>query len=74
MRRIMRARIHATRLLQVRAKVARRRLLLYHCLLSSQVFQVFHHHVERMQVDVPVRAIPRAQAAPDAPILNNHFQ
>jgi hypothetical protein len=71
---VMRARINTTRLLQMRAQIARRGLLLNHSLLSPRPLQVLHHHIEWMQIDISIRTIPRAQAATDAPILNNDFQ
>ena len=74
MRRIMRASINAARLLQMRAQIARSSLLLHHSLSFARSLQVFHHHLERMQIDVSVRTVPRAKPAPDAPVFDNHFQ
>src|SRR6266404_10005398 len=74
MRGIMRTRIYTTRLLQMRTKIARSRLLLDRGLLPPRVFRVIGHYLERMQIDISIRAIPRAQSATDAPILDNHFQ
>src|SRR5580693_6068692 len=73
-RRIVRARVNAARLLQMRAQIAGGSLLLYYRFLFPRALQVFDHHFERMQINISVRAVPRAQPAADAPILNNYFQ
>ncbi len=73
-RRVMRTRIYTARLLQMRAQIARRGLLLHHRLLAPRVFQIFHTHLERVQVNISVRAIPRAQSASNAPIFDDYFQ
>src|ERR1039458_8418190 len=67
MRRIVRAGVYATRLGQIGAYGARSRLLLYHGHLAPRVHRIVLHHRERMHVDIAVRAVLRAQAAPDAP-------
>jgi len=36
--------------------------------------RIVRHHFKRMQIDISVGAIPRAQPATDAPIFDNHFQ
>ena len=58
----------------MRAQIARSRFLLHHRFFPPRVLRVFRHHFKRMQIDVSVRAISRAQSAPDAPILDDHFQ
>src|SRR5215468_8732577 len=73
MRCVMRAGIHATRLLQMRAQIARRSFLLDRRFLPPGMLRIFRHHFERVQIDVPVRAIPRAKPASDASIFNNYF-
>src|SRR5579884_1704435 len=74
MRRIVRARINATRLLQMRAQIAGGCFLLHYGLLPPRLFRILRHHLKRMQVDVAVRAIPRAQPAPDTPILDDDLE
>jgi hypothetical protein len=59
MRRIVRARIDATRLFQMGAKIAGRRLLLNYRFLSSELFRIVRNYFKWMQVDISVRAISR---------------
>src|SRR5271163_1736668 len=74
MRRIVRARVHATLFLQMRAQIAGSGFLLDGGLLAPSVFWIVHDHFKGMQINISVRAIPCAQAATDAPILDDHFQ
>src|SRR5215813_3184829 len=74
MRRVVRAGIHAARLLQMRAKVTGSRLLLDHRFFAPGVLGIVAHHGKRVQVDVAVRAVPRAQPAAYAPVLDDYFQ
>src|SRR6267142_1799048 len=70
----MRTRVHAARLFQVCAQIARRSFLLDSCLLAARALRIVDHHFERMQVDVAVGTIPRTEAAADAPILDDDFE
>src|ERR1700748_996019 len=72
--RVVRTSVNAAWLRKVGTKVARRRLLLDHGLLPAQRVGHLRRYVERMHVDIPVRAIFSAEAAADAPIFDNHFQ
>src|SRR5713101_1478433 len=73
-RRIVRAGVYATRLLQMGAEIAGSRFLLHGCLLAPGMFRIIGHHFEGMQIDIAVGAIARAEAAADAPILDDYFQ
>src|SRR5712664_2749012 len=73
-RRVMRTRVHAARLFQVCAQIARRSFLLDSCLLAARALRIVDHHFERMQVDVAVGTILRAEAAADAPILDDDLE
>src|SRR5271156_1753263 len=74
MGRVVRASVNTTRLREIRAKVAGRRFLLHHCFFLPGHSRHVGENIERVHVDVAVRAILRAQPAADAPILDNHFQ
>src|SRR5271166_4752679 len=74
MRGVVRTRIHAARLSQVRAQIAGGSLLFDRGFLAARVFGIVGHHFKRMQVDVAVGAVARAEAAPDAPVFDDHFQ
>jgi hypothetical protein len=74
MRGVMRARVHATWLFQMRAQIARGSFLFNRCLLSARALGIVDHHFERMQIDVAVGTILRAEAAADAPILDDDFE
>jgi len=58
----------------MRAKIAGCRLLLDHGFLPASVFRIVSYYLKRMQIDISIRTIARAQSAPDAPIFDNHFQ
>jgi hypothetical protein len=74
MRRVVRAGINATRLGVIGAEIARRGFLADHGALAAGMIGIVGLHRERMQIDVSVRAILRAKAAADAPILDDHFK
>src|SRR5713226_9670089 len=74
MGRVVRAGIDATGLLVFGAEVAGGGLLLDHGLLPPRLVGVFGHNGERMQVYVAVGAVFRAQAASDAPVLDDHLE
>jgi len=74
MRRIVRARVDAAWLFQVRAQIARSRFLFYSRFFAAGPLGIVHHHFERMQIDIAVGTILRAEAAANAPILDNDFQ
>ena len=71
---VVRAGIDATGLGVIGAKIARRGFLLYDRSRASRRFRIGQIHGERMHVDVSVGAIVGAQAASDAPVLNDDFQ
>src|SRR5260370_19346276 len=66
---VVRASVHAAWFFQVRAEIARSSFLLDGGFLTPGPLWIVDHHVERMQIDIAVRAILRAQAAANAPIL-----
>ncbi len=74
MRGVVRAGVNATRFFQVRAEVAGSCFLLDDGFFASGARGIVNHHFERMQIDVAVRTILRAKAAPDAPILDDDFE
>src|SRR5207302_10310947 len=74
MRRIVRARINATGLLQVCAEIARSGFHLHNGFLAAWPIGILGHHFKRMQIDVAVRTIPRAKSATDTPVFNEDFE
>src|SRR6266481_5604182 len=74
MRGIVRTSVDAAWFFQVRAEIARSSLLLDGRLLAPGALGIVDHHFERMQVDVAVGTILRAEAAADAPILDDDFE
>jgi len=74
MRGIMRARINAAWLFEVRAEITGSCLLLDDRLLAPHIFRVVCEYFKWMQVDIAVGTIARAEAAADAPILDDHFE
>src|SRR5262249_51153739 len=73
-RSVVRASVDAAWLLQMCAKIAGSGFLLDDRFLASIVFRIVGHHFERMQIDIAVGAVARAQAAADAPVLNDHLE
>src|SRR5215469_4554299 len=71
---VVRAGVDAARLFQVRAEVAGSCLLLDRRFLPAGIFGIVGKNFERVQVDVAVRAIASAQAATDAPVLDDDFE
>src|SRR5229473_423033 len=74
MRGVVRAGVDAARFFQVRAEIARSRFLLDRRLLVPGSLRIVDHHFEGVQIDVAVRTVLRAEAAADAPILDDDFQ
>ena len=74
MRGIVRARVDAAWLFQVRAEIAGCGLLPDRGYFAPGVLRIVSHHFERMQIDVAVGTISCAEAATDAPILDDDFQ
>src|SRR3974390_3186202 len=72
--RVVRAGIDATRLFQVRAKIAGRGFLFDDGFLPPHLLGIVGHHFEGMKVDVAVGTITRAKAAADAPVFDDHFE
>src|SRR6202040_2095038 len=72
--RVVRTSVDAAWLRKVGTKIARRRLLLHHGLLPGLRVGQIRRYVERMHVDIAVRAIFSAEAAADAPIFDDYFQ
>src|SRR3954471_16034005 len=70
-RRVVRAGVDAARLLVLHAEVAAGRLLFRARDQASRLRRIGHLHRERVQVEVSVRAVAGAQAAPDAPVLDD---
>src|SRR5215470_14833221 len=73
-RSVVRAGVDTTWLFQVRAKVAGSGFLLDHGFLATRTFRIVGEDFEWVQVDIAVGAITRAQAAADAPVLDDDFQ
>jgi hypothetical protein len=71
---VVRAGVNATWFFQVRAQIARGRFLLDDSFLAAGVLWIVREHFEWMEIDVAIRAIARAQAAADAPVLDDHFE
>src|SRR5258707_1063497 len=74
MRCVVRARVDAARFFQVRAEIAGGCFLLDDGFFPAGVLGIVREHLERVQVDVAVGAIARAEAAPDAPVFDNDFK
>src|ERR1700686_2798525 len=71
---VVRTGVNATRFFQVRAEIARSSFLLDRRLLAASSLRIVNHHFEGVQIDVAVRTILRAEAAADAPILDDDFE
>ena len=74
MRRVVRARVNTTGFRMFGAKIAGRGFFLHDSLFLPGMLVVLSLRRERMHIDVPVRAIFRAEAAADAPILDDHLK
>jgi hypothetical protein len=72
--RVVRTSVNAAWLRKARTKVAGRCLLLDHRFFLALGIGQIRRHVERMHVDIAVRAIFSTEAAADAPIFDDHFQ
>ena len=66
--------VHTARFLQVRAKIAGSCLLLDERFPAAGILRIVRENFERMQIDIAVGAIPRAEPAADAPILDDDFE
>src|SRR6266566_4055107 len=66
--------VYAAGFLQVRAKIAGGCLLLDDRLLAAGILRIVRKNFEGMQIDIAVGAIPRAEPAADAPILDDDFE
>ena len=71
---IVRTCVNATRLRQVGAQIAGSGFLFYDRFGAAGMIRIFVHHLKRMQINVAVRTIARAQATTDAPILDDDFE
>src|SRR2546421_12035987 len=71
---VVRTGVNAAWFFQVRAEVTRSSFLLDRRLLAAGSLRIVNHHFERMQIDVAVRTILGAEAAADAPILDDDFE
>src|SRR6516225_10397175 len=58
----------------MRAEIAGSCFLLDDGFLAAGIFLIVRQHFERMQIDIAVRAIARAETAADAPILDDDFE
>ena len=74
MRGIMRAGVNAARLFQMRAEIAGSGLLLDDRFLAAGILWIVRQYFKRMQIDIAVGTISRAQTAANAPILDDNFQ
>src|ERR1700693_1261285 len=71
---VVRACVNTTGLGQIGAQVAGSGFLFSDCLGAAGSVGIFIQYLERMQIDMAVRAVARAQAAADAPILDDDFE
>src|SRR5437879_12521 len=71
---VMRTSIDTTGLFQVHAEIARRSFLLDDSFLTPFLFWIVDHHFERMQIDIAVGTILRAEATADTPVLDDDFE
>ena len=71
---VVRAGVNTAGLRQIGAQVAGSSFLFYDRFGAAGMIGIFIHHLERMQIDIAVRTIARAQAATDAPILDDDFE
>ena len=74
MRGIVRARVDATWLRMLGAKIAGGRFFLDNGLLVPRMFVIIGLRAERMHIDISVGAILGAQTAADAPVFDDDFQ
>src|SRR5258708_10157874 len=74
MRGVVRAGVDAAWFFQVRAEVAGSCFLVDGGFLAGGAFGIIPHHFERVQINIAVRTILRAEAATDAPILDDDFE
>src|SRR6185295_15515195 len=72
--RVVWAGVHAGRLVVLPAQVAGGRLLAHHRLLLARPVGIVALDHERVEVDVAVRALGGAQAAADAPVLDDDLE
>ena len=70
----MRTSIDATWLLVFSAQIARGGFLFHHGFFSPWVFRIIRHHLKRMEVDIAIRAILRAESAAHAPIFDHDLE
>ena len=71
---VVRAGVDAAGFFQVRAEIAGSGFLLDDGFLAAGVFGVVGQNFKRMQVDIAVGTIARAETAADAPIFDDDFQ
>ena len=74
MRGVVRARVNATRFRMIGAEIAGSGFLPYHRHLAPRCSGIIGFDGKRVQINVAVRAVFRAQAAADAPVFNDDFQ
>src|SRR5690242_12760584 len=74
MRGIMRTGVNAAWFLEVRAKIAGSCFLLDDRLLAAGILGIVSQDLKRMQIDIAVGTIARAEAAADAPILDDDLE
>src|SRR5215467_4232721 len=74
MRCIVGAGVDATWFFQVRAEIAGSGFLLDDRFLAAGIFGIVGKNFKRMQIDVAIRAVARAEAAADAPILDDDLE
>ena len=74
MRRIVRAGVHAAWLGVIGAEIAGSRFLLGHHGSFARRVGIIDVHFERVQRDVAIGAVLRAQSAADAPVFDDDFE
>src|SRR5450432_3069750 len=70
---VVRTGVDATGLFQIGAQIARGGFLFHDGFAAAGMVRVFVHDLERMQIDIAVGAISRAQAATDTPVFDDDF-
>src|ERR1039458_5543088 len=74
MRRVVRTRVHAARLVIVQAEVAGGGFALHLCDLAARPGKIFDLDLERMHIDMSVGTVAGAHSATNTPILDGHLE
>jgi len=74
MRGVVRTSVNAAWFLEVRAQIAGSCFLLYDRFLAAGILDVVSQDLKRMQIDIAVGTIARAEAAANAPIFDDDLE